>query len=178
MVGIHFLKRILEVLFVHSYSGSPIEDCLSSSVIGLFYAVQSWCYYKNGVGANGLTLAVGLLCFCIGIVGNFWHHLILAKLRSQAVSSTTISHVVAEDSSKYKIPQGGLFGLAACPHYMFEIIGFWGIAAVSRSVLAVACALNTTLLLAGHSSATTRWYQKRFGDSWPQERKHMVPFVY
>jgi very-long-chain enoyl-CoA reductase len=81
-------------------------------------------------------------------------------------------------TGKYKIPEGGLFGLVTCPHYLFEVLGFWGIAIVSRNLLPLTCALNTTCFLAGQASATTRWYVGKFGEKWPKERKHMIPFMY
>jgi len=172
MVGIHFTKRVLEVLFVHSYTGSPTEDLQSSSLIGGFYAMQAWCYYKDGVGASGALLAAGVACFCVGIVGNLWHHILLANLRKGGSSAVT------DSTGKYKIPEGGLFGLATCPHYLFEVLGFWGIALTAMSLLPLTCAVHLTLFLSGQSSATTRWYQSKFGDKWPKQRKHIIPFVY
>ena len=172
MVGIHFTKRVLEVLFVHSYTGSPTEDLQSSSLIGGFYAMQAWCYYKDGVGASGAALAAGVACFCVGLAGNLYHHILLANLRKGGSSAVT------DSTGKYKIPEGGLFGFATCPHYLFEVIGFWGIALTAMSLLPLTCAVHLTLFLSGQSSATTRWYQGKFGDKWPKQRKHMIPFLF
>ncbi|CAI9296256.1 unnamed protein product [Lactuca saligna] len=59
----HFLKRVLEVLFLHKYSGSMLLE--SAIIISL-----------------------------IGIIGNFYHHYLLANLRKNG-------------EKEYKIPQGG-----------------------------------------------------------------------
>ena len=126
MVGAHFAKRVLEVLFLHNFSGSPTEDLRSSALIGCFYAFQSLGYMKDGTNASGVTLAVGLVCFCVGLLGNLWHHSILASLRKPGNEKFV-------SVGKYKIPEGGLFGLATCPHYLFECVGFSGIALASGS---------------------------------------------
>lgn len=123
MVGIHFTKRALEVLFVHSFSGSPTEDLRSSFLIGMYYTIQSWCYYKDGVGASELSLGLGLGIFCVGIVGNLWHHVLLAKLRKPDGSAAdplirvegASTAAVTDSTGKYKIPEGGLFPLRDVP---------------------------------------------------------------
>jgi len=176
MVGVHFTKRVLEVLFLHSFAGSPTEDLMSSSVIGAFYALESWCLTKDGVGASGSLMFLGLVVFCIGITGNLYHHMLLASLRKPSNALLASSPLPAQ--GKYKIPQGGLFGLVTCPHYMFECLAFWGIAIVSSSLIPLTIAVHLTLFLSGQSSSTRRWYVDKFGDKWPKERKNMIPFVY
>jgi len=172
LVALHFMKRVLEVLFLHSFSGSPTEDLRSSAIIGLFYAIQSWAYVKDGANASGALLTFGLACFCAGVLGNLWHHAILASLRRPGYDAKLVS------SGKYKVPEGGLFGLATCPHYLCECTGFWGIALVSGGLIPLSQATHLTAFMAGQSVATTRWYVQKFGDKWPKERKHMVPFVF
>lgn len=172
LVMLHFTKRVLEVLFLHSYSGSPTEDLRSSTIIGIFYAVQAWAYVKDGANTSGTLRTFGLICFFAGVMGNFWHHYILASLRRPGNDTRLIS------SGKYKIPVGGMFGLATCPHYMFECIGFWGIALVSGGLIPIAQATHLTAFLAGQSVATSRWYVQKFGDKWPKDRKHLVPFIF
>lgn len=177
MVLIHFGKRILEVLFLHSFTGSPIEDALSSSFIGLYYAFTSWLYMRQGTQAYGVLLIASKILFAIGICGNFYHHLLLRRLRTSQQSAELEAKLIPKNSS-YKIPRGGLFELTTCPHYLFEILGFWGMALAALSFNAVLNAGGTTALLSGHAVSTTDWYVKKFGDKYPKERRHIIPFVF
>lgn len=184
----HFGKRALEVLFLHSFAGSPIEDCVSSFFIGIFYAFTSWLYMRQGTQAEGPLLIFGLALFVIGIAGNFYHHFLLRSLRTQKVDSSGSALLLAKGpdpptdennaARKYAIPQGGLFEITTCPHYFFEILGFWGIALAACNLNAFLCAAGTTSMLAGHSMATTSWYVSKFGDAYPKTRKHLIPFVF
>lgn len=188
MMLLHFGKRVLEVLFLHDFSGSPIEDSAHSSSIGFFYAFQAWLYCRDGAQAEGLLLYAGMVCFSMGLIGNWYHHLLLARLRKPDVQSTidtpalTITKPDIEGTSvtpsKYKIPMGGLFGLVTCPHYFFEILGFWGAAIAAFSLVAMSVAFSTTALLTGHAVSTTRWYKEKFGSQWPEHRKHILPFIF
>jgi len=189
MVLIHFGKRILEVLFLHDFSGSPIEDGVSSVAIGGFYALMAFLYSRDPAQAEGVVLYVGIATFCIGVLGNWYHHFLLAQLRKPAaqkpietpslsVEGPDAAQAEAQPQSKYKIPMGGCFVLVTCPHYFFESLGFWGIAVTAFQLIPMTMALSTTTMLAGHALSTTRWYQTKFGDKWPSERKHMIPFIF
>jgi len=187
MMLLHFGKRILEVLCLHDFSGSPVEDGISSTLIGTFYAVNAWLYARDGARAEGPLLYVGIACFCLALLGNFYHHLLLKRLRSTgsegavpggAAPAAEGEGVAMQPQSKYKIPMGGLFGLVTCPHYFFEILGFWSVALTALRLIPVCLAWNTTCLLAGHAMSTTQWYKEKFGDQWPQERKHLIPFLF
>ncbi|PPS03344.1 hypothetical protein GOBAR_AA17323 [Gossypium barbadense] len=46
------------------------------------------------------------------ISGNFYHHYLLSKLRTNG-------------DKEYKIPKGGLFELAICPHYLSYVTRKW-----------------------------------------------------
>jgi very-long-chain enoyl-CoA reductase len=172
MMLIHFGKRILEVLYLHDFSGSPTEDGTSSFFIGLFYAFAAWLYCRDGSQASTLVLDFGVMLFCIGIVGNFYHHLILARLRTPGYKGPS------DASGKYKLPSGGFFDLTSCPHYLFEILGFWGAAIAAFNLITFSMAINTTMMLTGHAMSTTRWYQSKFGKLWPEERKHIIPYIF
>ena len=107
---------------------------------------------------------IGVALFLVGIGGNFYHHFLLSKLRSKG-------------EKQYKIPQDGLFSLVICPHYLFEIIGFWGISCISQTVFSVSVGLSTTFYLMGRSYATRRWYQSKFED-FPKDVKALIPFIF
>jgi len=163
-------KRICEVLFVHDFGGSPIEDGTSSICIGMFYSFVAWVYCRGGAQAEGLAFCFGVSLFCAGIVGNLYHHILLARLRDPTFKGPS------DESGKYKIPIGGLFELVTCPHYFFECMYYWGAAITAFNLIPMSVAANTSMMLAGHATSTTRWYQSKFGNQWPED--HIVPCVF
>ncbi|KQK20822.1 3-oxo-5-alpha-steroid 4-dehydrogenase 2 [Brachypodium distachyon] len=169
-LAVHFLKRVLEVLFIHRYSGSmPLNTALliSSSyvliTVGMIYSLHLAARLPDPP-VN--LLYPGMLVFAIGIAGNFYHHYLLSKLRKGN-----------NDDKEYKIPKGGLFGLVACPHYLFEIAGFFGFAMISQTVYALAMASGSAAYLAGRSCSTRRWYKSKFED-YPDRIKALVPYIF
>lgn len=110
----------------------------------------------------------GVVVFAVGLAGNFYHHYLLSTLRAGDAGG--------DDKKGYKIPTGGLFGLVTCPHYLFEIIGFFGFAMIAQTLYAFAVATGTAAYLAGRSCATRRWYQSKF-DEFPARIKALLPYV-
>uniref|UniRef100_A0ACD5UNP0 Uncharacterized protein n=1 Tax=Avena sativa TaxID=4498 RepID=A0ACD5UNP0_AVESA len=168
-LAVHFLKRVLEVLFIHRYSGNmPLKTALSISssyllsTITMIYAQ----YLARGLPEPPTDLLyVGVLLFTVGIAGNFYHHYLLSKLRKGG-----------NNENGYKIPKGGLFELVTCPHYLFEITGFFGFALISQTIYALAMASGTAVYLIGRSFATKRWYKSKFED-FPPRIKALVPYI-
>lgn len=167
-LAIHFFKRVLEVLFVHQYSGRMLLD--STIIISLSYTIHTVVmiyaqYLCQGMPEPAIDLKCpGILLFLIGIAGNFYHHLILSKLRNK-------------DDKGYKIPRGGLFGLVICPHYLFEIVGLLGASLIAQTMFAFCFTFGSMFYLMGRSSATRRWYVSKF-ENFPREVKALVPCVF
>ncbi|KAL4200411.1 hypothetical protein AMTRI_Chr03g56380 [Amborella trichopoda] len=167
-LALHFCKRIVEVLFVHRYSGGMMLD--TSFLISLSYFLSSvtMIYSQSltpGHPEPALDLKyIGVPLFLLGITGNFYHHYLLSKLRKN-------------QSDGYKIPSGGLFGLAVCPHYLFEILGFVGVTFIAQTLYALAFTLGTISYLMGRSYATRKWYLAHFKD-FPRERKALIPYIF
>lgn len=177
LVAIHFLKRCIEVLCVHSYSGKVSGGV--SGGIGTFYALLSALIISqqqtvapalySGLAADTL-ISAGLVLFGIGQAGNLYHHMLLAKLRSSADQS---------GGRVYKLPTGGLFGLVTMPHYFFEVLAWTGIGLCTQQVNALLVATGMASYLSGRAKATTTWYRNKFGETAvPPERKHLVPFLF
>ncbi|KAB2627251.1 very-long-chain enoyl-CoA reductase-like [Pyrus ussuriensis x Pyrus communis] len=165
---IHFLKRILEVLFVHKYSGGMILD--SAVIISLSYGVctASVTYAQSltkGLPEPSIDLKyLGCLLFILGISGNFYHHCLLSRMRR------------LKGDKEYKIPKGGLFGIIICPHYLFEIIGFVGVALISQTLYGFSFTIGSALYLIARSYMTRRWYVSKFED-FPKNVKALIPYV-
>ncbi|KAL1542263.1 3-oxo-5-alpha-steroid 4-dehydrogenase 2-like [Salvia divinorum] len=164
----HFFKRLVEVLFVHKLSAMMETKAMFAISTGYFLSSAAMIYTQQ------LTLQlqepsidlkyIGVSLFLVGIGGNFYHHFLLSKLRNKG-------------EKQYKIPQGGLFSVVICPHYLFEIIGFWGISCISQTIFSVCVSLSTTFYLLGRSYATRRWYQSKFED-FPKDVRALIPFIF
>ncbi|RZC77840.1 hypothetical protein C5167_002048 [Papaver somniferum] len=107
-LALHFFKRDLEVSFVHKYSGKMMLDsaikislsyCISTvSMIYNQHLMQGIVVYSVGIHDPKMDLKpVGIVVYSVSIMGNFYHHYLLSKLRE-------------DHDKKYKIPKGGLFG--------------------------------------------------------------------
>ena len=151
-------------LFLHRYRGSmPLNSLASISAGYLFITV--FIIYAQGTVAPSLDLKpAGIILFIVGISGNLYHHYLLSKLKQGRERG-------------YKIPTGGLFGFVTCPHYLFEILTFAGIACASQTVYSFSVMASTTFYLMGRSWATTNWYISKFPD-YPREIKALVPFIF
>ncbi|CAN6181329.1 unnamed protein product [Urochloa humidicola] len=171
-VAVHFLKRVLEVLFVHRYSGGMplgtallISSCYLFNAVAMIY-VQHLSYDLREPAVD--LLYPGVVVFAVGLAGNFYHHHLLSRLRAGGGGG---------GDKGYKIPRGGLFGLVVCPHYLFEIIGFFGLAMVSQTVYGLTVALGSAAYLAGRCRATRKWYASKF-EEFPASVKALVRYVW
>ncbi|KAJ7522220.1 hypothetical protein O6H91_18G002100 [Diphasiastrum complanatum] len=166
-LAIHFGKRVLEVIFLHRFSGKiDAGTCIFISLsylvvtVHILYA-QELCQSLDDPSTSLFWL--GLALFLLGICGNFYHHYLLANLRK-------------DGQNAYMIPHGGLFEQVACPHYLFEIIDFWGIALLGQTMIALSVAVFVSLYLTSRSLSTKEWYLKKM-DGFPSERKALIPFL-
>ncbi|MCO5564061.1 hypothetical protein L7F22_017717 [Adiantum nelumboides] len=173
-LSLHFGKRLLEVLFIHKYSGS-MEAKMSILVSGAYAAATGLILFAQQVAAEkGKSPPIDLMkwgigLFVVGITGNFYHHYLLSTLRSDKKPSN--------GKSQYKIPEGGLFRWVVCPHYLFESIGFLGIALIAQTFCAVIVAVGMSASLCARSYKTKDWYLKKI-DGFPADRKPFFPFLF
>ncbi|XP_076932557.1 steroid 5-alpha-reductase DET2-like, partial [Bidens hawaiensis] len=156
------------VLYVHKYSANM---GLGSTLIistSYFYLATSMIvvqHLSRGLPEPLIDLTyVGLIMFIVGIIGNFYHHNLLSKLRTN-------------NKKEYKIPRGGLFNLVICPHYLFEIMMFYGFAFISQTSMAFACALSVSCYLISRGHQTRKWYANKFED-FPTSIKCVIPYVF
>lgn len=159
----HFAKRTLESLFLHKYSRSA--SVINTLVIAFFYSQAAFTVgwlNRNPIPAADSTFVFGVILFIIGITGNFYHHKLLADLR--------------KESTGYFIPKGGLFRYVVCPHYLFEIAGWLGIALLSRHTAVWMNLLVMVSFLTGQGLRALSWYRATF-DDFPNNRKAILPFI-
>merc|ERR1712087_194433 len=172
MILAHFLKRDLEVLYVHKYSGDT--ELNVARLIGLSYAINSFliCLLSNiDPWSSNTYCKYGTILFIIGSLGNLYHHFLLASLRSKGHTKTQVK--------EYKAPRGGLFEYVAAPHYFFELIAWLGITVSSQQLTTLLILCFMTCYLGARSYNQNQWNQKKFDEKdWPKSRQNLVPFVY
>ena len=170
LLFVHFSKRLLEVLAVHNYSGSM--PATQANFIGTYYALVTLLVASLALPLDQVDpdiQKIGLALFCVGTLGNFYHHFLLASLRSDKSASS---------SKRYVPPQGGLFSLVAAPHYLFETIAWLGIAFAAQQTNAFLVCFSMASYLAGRATATNAYYMEKFTEEeWPRSRKAIVPGI-
>lgn len=192
MLLIHFVKRIMETLFVHKYSGhcsAPVAGFIGTfyALLSLLISVQTSRVPVAFYDGADIMLNIGATLFVAGELGNLYHHQLLGAMRepkAQPVPATpTTADALSESpaagtSDRYVIPSGGGFDLVTMPHYSFELLAWFGIVACAQQLNVLLVALGMSSYLSGRAVATTRWYEKKFGDKWPKGRRHLVPFLF
>lgn len=172
MLIFHFLKRVLEVLFVHVYSGT-MDLAEAASVISISYTLNAylinmWTAVLPLEHINDALFVPGAALFVIGQSMNFYHHVLLARLRTAGSGGST---------KKYVVPEGGFFYLVTCPHFFGELLSWYGIALLSQTVGAWVITTFMTTYLMGRAYATTQWYYKKM-NNYPANRKHIFPYIF
>ena len=164
-----YLTMSLQALFVHKYSGKMGLDTMIFILVSYLVSSASMIYSQHltqGFPEPPIDLKYpGIALFLVGVTGNFYHHYLLSKLRGKG------------SAKEYKIPKGGLFDLVICPHYLFEVLGFWGITFIAQTLYTFSFTLGSTLFLMGRSFATRRWYLSKFED-FPKGVKAMIPIIF
>ncbi|OIV90621.1 hypothetical protein TanjilG_01702 [Lupinus angustifolius] len=167
-ITIHYLKRDFEVLFVHKYSGSMLLDSAFTITFSYFSSAATMIYAQHlthELPEPSINLLYpGIVLFLVGIIGNFYHHYVLSKLRGKG-------------EKEYKIPKGGFFNLVICPHYLFELIGWYGVSLICQTLYSFSFSIGSTFYLLGRSYATRKWYVSKFED-FPNGVKAIIPFVF
>lgn len=171
----HFGKRLLEVLFVHVYSGT-LDLLQAMSVITLSYSMNTYMilYCMASISEDDLNpslLAPGLALFAVGQVINFYHHYLLASLRTQNQKKNT-----SNGKKEYIEPHGGLFSSTCCPHFFGELIAWIGISLLSQHANCWLVTGGMTSYLLGRSYSTTAFYLKKLPSYKP--KYHMIPGIF
>ncbi|NQY90756.1 MAG: DUF1295 domain-containing protein [Deltaproteobacteria bacterium] len=108
---------------------------------------------------------LGTVVFLAGWVINLHSDSIIRNLRQ------------AGDSGHY-IPRGGMFRYVTSANYLGELVEWLGWALLTWSWAGAVFALWTFANLAPRAATHHRWYQEKFGEDYPAQRKRLLPFIY
>lgn len=176
LVRLHFIRRMTEILFVHRYSGK-----MGTSAVAIICNLYSTLSVITSLQLSLLSVAeieqlsqrtlfpIGIAIFLLGAFINSYHHILLASLRRPNA---------AANQQQYAFPKGGLFKFVVCPHYLGEIITFFGFALVFPYASAWSTAIATLFYLSGRSMATLAWYKKNKLIPHGSSRKRLIPFLF
>ena len=163
---LHFAKRFLETLFVHSFSKStmPLSNLFKNC--GYYYsaaALVAWDVARRGDVA---VWRPAVAAFFLFEALNGYTHLHLAGLR-------------ADGSREAKIPTAWPFRYVCSPNYTFEILAWASFAAAFGSPGAAAFAAVGAAQMAVWSRGKLKRYRRKFyqEDAFTAT-KALIPFVF
>ncbi|KAI1329365.1 3-oxo-5-alpha-steroid 4-dehydrogenase-domain-containing protein [Xylariaceae sp. FL0255] len=177
MIMAHFIKRELEVLYVHKFSANtmPAPFIIRNSFfywvfagfLGALEIYSPWAPAASVPDARTNLRAlplftVGMALFFFGEIANANVHSYLSSLRKPGETAR-------------KIPNGLGFKLVTCPNYMFEVIAWIGIILVTRSPTLVVFILIGTYYMYIWGVGKEKAYRKEFGDKYKKKRYVMLP---
>jgi steroid 5-alpha reductase family enzyme len=107
----------------------------------------------------------GLALFFFGFVVNIQSDNILINLRKPGETG-------------YKIPYGGFYRYVSCPNYFGEIMEWVGFAIMTWCIPGLIYMLWVALPLFAQAIEAHRWYNDKFGDEYPKNRKAIFPGIF
>jgi very-long-chain enoyl-CoA reductase len=175
----HYTKRILESIFIHSFSADtmPFENIFKNS---LYYWGAGWVLgymapahmMAGGIGPYD-AVVIGMWVTCQ--LGNLFVHHYLANLRVAPDGSRITGHV---------LPTNPLFRLVVCPNYGFEVLGwacFTTLNAAAPNMVwyvvakSVFCAIGAAQMYVWAGGKKKR-YRRLFGDKY-KTKQRILPFL-
>lgn len=177
LVFLHFFKRALETLFLHKYSGKMEQECaVAIGILYVTYAIMVPNYALPEEALDEQWKTVGYVIFLAGTLGNLYHHYLLTTFRRTNIKSSSSASV--SQKSRYPAPVGGLFSLVAAPHYLCELIAWFGIACVAQQANAFLVLSAMSSYLLARAKNTNDYYFEQFDkEEWPLSRKALIPFL-
>ena len=154
---LHTARRLFECLFVSKTLQSS-QMHLSHYIIGLcFYLVTTLALdwenlEKEWPAKTHVVRGLGLLLF---VYASFEQYLAHSYLASQRTGNSK--------KQQYILPNERWFRLLPCPHYLFEIVLYVGLALVSQTLLAASVLVWVITDLYFAQEQQLKWYKTKFG---------------
>jgi protein-S-isoprenylcysteine O-methyltransferase Ste14 len=176
LVTAHFVKRVLEVLFVHIYKSSTNAETMltvmgaytTSTLMDLLVVKR----IPDSVFSSTIT-NYGIAFVILGEVLNGYHHFLLRQMRP--VSGN-------QKKGNYSLPKGGLFDYVIAPHYFAEQIAFLGFILLSQNIVTLALKSFPFIYLSARAAKTHEWYRVNLTDKADKaellKRKNLIPFIW
>ncbi|XP_072373214.1 trans-2,3-enoyl-CoA reductase-like [Scyliorhinus torazame] len=172
--SLHYIKQILETLFVHSLSNgnTALKKMLKSCVF--YWGFTSWmAYYINHPlytppSYGNRQIIPAMVCFLICAAGNYFANTAVVQMHKTG----TKSHFVRPTYN----PFTWLFKLVSCPNYTYEMGAWISFTIMSQTLPVAVFALMVSLQLVFWAQRKHCKYQKDF-KNYPSDRTAMIPFI-
>ncbi|XP_054158091.1 probable very-long-chain enoyl-CoA reductase art-1 [Oppia nitens] len=173
--SIHYVKRILETLFVHRFSHStmPLMNLFKNCsyywgfAFYIGYYVNHPLYTEPYLGK--LQVYSSLIGFLLFEFGNLSIHLALRDLRP---AGSTERRIPMPTANPFTI----LFQYVSCPNYAYEWYSWAAFSVMTQCLPAAMFTAAGFIQMAIWALAKHRNYKKEF-PNYPRNRKAIVPFI-
>ncbi|ODM99565.1 3-oxo-5-alpha-steroid 4-dehydrogenase 2 [Orchesella cincta] len=154
----------------------PIVTALSAVVFCVYNGLLQGIHLANVHKVeDSFPVFLGTLIFLGGMAINVTHDRMLIALRKNSTSDKSSSET--DTKQKYKIPRGELFEYVSGANYLGEIIEWIALAFITRGYPQIVFALFSSTFLGIRAVHHHRFYKNTFGNSYPQSRKAIIPFI-
>uniref|UniRef100_A0A8D0CU06 Trans-2,3-enoyl-CoA reductase n=1 Tax=Sander lucioperca TaxID=283035 RepID=A0A8D0CU06_SANLU len=171
----HYIKRILETLFVHriSHGTMPLRNIFKNC--GYYWCTAAWmAYYINHplyttpyYGQQQVNTGLYIFLFCQ--VGNFSIHVALRNLKPPGSKIKKIPYPT-------KNPFTWMFWLVSCPNYTYEMGSWIGFTVMTQCVPVAFFTLVAFIQMTVWAKGKHCGYLKEFRD-YPTLRSSILPFI-
>lgn len=171
---LHYLKRILETLFVHRFSHAtmPLMNLFKNCIY--YWGFASFVSYFNNHPLytapyfGELQVYVGLVGLIICELGNFSIHIALRNLRP---AGSTERRIPKPTNNPFTL----MFNLVSCPNYTYEIGSWIFFTIMTQSVPSAMFTVIGGMQMIAWAKGKQRNYKKEF-PNYPRNRKSIIPF--
>ena len=178
--SIHHLRRLLEIMCIQKFYRYAPHSEISGAIIfygslGIFNGICNniYVWFREQWQCPSLpNITLGVVLFCVGQFGNSYHHYLLRQIRDEYQTN------IDKDFKGHILPKGGMFDYISCPHYLFEILTWFGWMFITQfttgSVMVFGITFATLLVKA---IEVHKEYNDKYRGLYPHERKALIPFV-
>lgn len=171
--SLHYLKRLLETIFVHRFSHStmPLRNLFKNCSYYWGFTAYVAYHVNHPLYTAPCCLQVygALIAFIICELGNLSIHIALRNLRPPG---TTVRKIPIATSN----PLTQLFNLVSCPNYTYEFGSWFAFTVMTQCLPAGLFALAGLYQMAVWALGKHKAYKKEFS-SYPRGRKAILPFI-
>ncbi|XP_049812006.1 very-long-chain enoyl-CoA reductase [Schistocerca nitens] len=171
--SLHYVKRLLETIFVHRFSHStmPLRNLFKNCTYYWGFAAYV-AYHINHplyTAPSNIQIYSSLAVFLVCELGNLSIHVALRNLRPPG---TTIRKIPVATGNPFTT----LFNLVSCPNYTYEFGSWFAFSVMTSCLPAGIFALAGLYQMSVWAIGKHRAYKKDFSN-YPRNRKAILPFL-
>jgi len=171
----HYLKRILETLYVHRFSHGTMPLMNLFKNCGYYWGFTAFvAYFMNHPlymppTFGTIQIAIGFIGFVVAEIGNYSIHAALRDLRPPGTKER-----------KIPMPNGNpltnMFNLVSCPNYTYEALAWFSFSVMTQCVPALIFNAVGLYQMSVWAIGKHNNYKKEF-PNYPKSRRAIMPFV-